>query len=352
VHGEAARCFISFPERIVIGVVVAAILSYFSVVSTVAIGALLPGEPLDWKDGLLFSVCGAAGVFVVLWLGHRLQRARGEHARDVYLRSAVLEYVQRHAEALQEIGKTLRAAAERANIFLRHAARQTFHRRLSRVELVMRSEFQPLANADSSRTDANESGAAASFSKLVEVEVDGPTIDSHHLSELPKQIAETVKGDFIEDWRRLLERDSKKVGFIPASAVLRLCTDHSDRLRENVIERLRDALVKNWQENASSHDINRAVEVAKQLAEVGNGAKLFSVDLMTKAEPMQHVWCVREFAYAFKNVQTGVTRVTETDGLGSGVIAIWHGEAKLDFSEDNQNGCIRFTVQGREQVAP
>ena len=351
VHGVAGRYFVPIKERLFIGLLVSAAISYLAILSAIAVGRLLPADVLDWSDGVMFAVAGSSGAFLILCLSHRLQRARGENARDRDLELAARNYVESRAASVSLAAETLRAGARFSNVVRRQAVRMVLHHRLRRVERLLASDFQP-STADTGEQSAPTGvGDERRLRALVDIEVgDGDFFDGTESEKLETESLEQVKEGFLRGWQRLILEDRRKVGFLPSQDILRHCVQQSAILRKSVLETLRESVLNSLQIRVDDNRMRENFKQAVENAQLESGkARFFSVNLMNAAEPHSRWWCREEFRDVLSATLNPKDRAPYPSGnFDPGVIAVWHGEVKLDFSQTNANRTLRFVAAGSE----
>jgi hypothetical protein len=348
VHGQAARCFVTMPERLVIAAVVSASFGYAVAVAAAAAQRLSGGAPVQWLNGILLAACGAGGALLVSVVSHMLQDRRGRAAFQARLRPAVETFVQKRLVVLQVTAQVLQEAAMRASTARRQAVRQTLHQRLQRIELVLRSELQPEASWATQSARESSMRLAEAARSLVEIEValEGEGLSELDPVELLDSIAQESRRDFLEKWKRILDGDKSAQGFIPAVQVLRLCAEQARQLGSSIQERLRTGLIQSCPVGGNNKISDAVMDAAKR-AEVDRQDESFlSVDLMVKrAVPRRSLACLDTFAQSFGSIGGQPPIRQPPEFLGKGVIAVLHIETPIDFHEDHEDGTILFAAQ-------
>ena len=340
-HQDAAKAFVTGWERLVVGVVVAMAFCYFLLVFCFTAQRVLPWSPLTRMQGIWLATCAVAGVAVMLLLGYLTQRWRGSLARGKLVECGG-EYISAEANVRQTIAQTIRMGSVMGGLLRHSTQRRILHQRLSRIEHVLQNELQMLAGDTQSGHSQlrTEDAAEDDFRRLLEVEIGngrGARIDE-------MAMAKRAVEDFLLKWRGFLERDTARLAFLPVPELLRLCLDHTARLRIVVECELREARTKSILENIATTTGGAADAIEEGLKRseiVGQGTNFFSVDL-NGAVALDQVWYREGFASGFTHRSIEHRTSVNASQLGSGVIAIWHSECPLKIEPSEKKGALRF----------
>lgn len=357
-HAQAARTFVALPERLLLGGAVAVALAYVAIVASVALGELTAaGSASGWVAGVVFAACGALGALGIVVLSHAVQRARGETALQEHLKPAAAQFVDKQRQATAEMARLLHDSASSDHLRTRQAARLTLHHRLARIERVLQSELQPLGIADV-RGDEPGRGAQGpsgetSWGELVECKVKGPATDSNRAEELLRKLVDNAVAQFQSDWKALRTDDAHGIGLIPVPRLLRLCEEHSDRLRGSMLNQLRGDSLQSWSElsgRQKGNELDDAMKDALERSEVKKleaNVRFLSVDLHHKVAPRRHVEAIPAFKNFFKDLDDNIDDLSAEEA-GTDVLAVCHLEFKINLEASGMpdSRLLRFVGEG------
>lgn len=337
-HQRAARAFVTSSERMVIGLILSMALTYVAVVTAAAASDVLPDGVVSWIDGAWLALWSVAGVAVTLGVGHLLHRWRGESAKDGELRVRAGQFLKDQSAVRTVIAESLSQAAARAALLWRGTARRLLGARLARTKTVLQNELQPLAAQRLLRTDHVNGDREERLRRLIEVKIPGAT----SVGSATGALVDHATSSFLQEWRKLLQRDIQRVGFLPVSALLQICSNHVTAIKDSASKSFHDASRQKlkWDQAPAINEIGSKVRTAMQS---GPAARFFSVDMPRIAAPMYFCWTLEPLVGAFNFLErrsaiiTGVESFREPD-----LLAAVYGEVEITCVADTASTRLQF----------